>query len=192
MVGKTVKELLKTISFHDYFIFSLLSNVDLMQKNCPLLRAFYYVLNLYVLLYMDCFMPKFSQESFSKLSTCHPDLQALFYEVIKYCDCTILEGYRNERDQDIAFSSGHSKLQYPHSMHNYTPALAVDVTPDPINLADDKKALWFGGYVLGIAQKLKDEGKITHSIRWGGSWNGFGVMNTPHMLNDLVHFEILE
>ena len=45
-------------------------------------------------------MPKFSQDSFSKLSTCHPDLQVLFYEVIKYYDCTILEGYRNQVDQD--------------------------------------------------------------------------------------------
>ena len=136
-------------------------------------------------------MPKFSQASFSKLATCHSDLQALFYEVIKHYDCTILEGYRNEQDQEIAYSTGHSKLHYPHSLHNHSPAMAVDATPYPINLNDEKKAYWFGGYVLGIAQKLKDEGKMTHSIRWGGSWSGFGVFNDSHMLNDLAHFELI-
>ena len=55
-------------------------------------------------------MPKFSQESFSKLSTCHPDLQALFYEVIKYFDCTIIEGYRNQAEQEQAFKDGELKI----------------------------------------------------------------------------------
>lgn len=137
-------------------------------------------------------MPKFSQESFSKLSTCHPDLQALFYEVIKYYDCTILEGYRNEADQEKAFNTGHSKLHYPNGKHNHQPSMAIDVTPYPVNFNDNNLSLWFGGYVLGIAQKLKDEGKITHSIRWGGMWDGLGKLNTAHMLSDMVHFEIIE
>lgn len=136
-------------------------------------------------------MPKFSQASFSKLSTCHPDLQALFYEVIKYFDCTILEGYRNEADQEAAFAKGNTKLHWPHGKHNANPSMAVDVIPYPIDWKDEKLGLWFGGYVLGIAQRLKDEGKMTHSIRWGGSWDGLGKLNTPKQLNDLVHFELV-
>ena len=115
-------------------------------------------------------MPKFSQESFSKLSTCHQDLQVLFYEVIKYFDCTILEGYRNEADQEAAFAKGTTKLHYPNGNHNKNPSMAVDVTPYPVNFSDEKLSLWFGGYVMGIAQRLKDEGKMSHSLRWGGSW----------------------
>lgn len=136
-------------------------------------------------------MPKFSQKSFSKLCTCHPDLQALFYEVIKFFDCTILEGYRNEDDQEAAFAKGNTKLHWPDGKHNGSPSMAVDVTPYPINFSDEKLGLWFGGYVLGIAQRLKDEGKMTHSIRWGGSWDGLGKLNGVNELNDLVHFELV-
>lgn len=137
-------------------------------------------------------MPKFSQVSFSKLSTCHHDLQALFFEVIKYVDCSILEGYRNQEEQEKCFLEGRTTLHYPESKHNYHPSMAVDVTPYPIAFENTMQIAWFGGFVQGIAQKLKDEGKMTHSIRWGGSWNGTGKLNTPHQLNDLVHFELMD
>jgi peptidoglycan L-alanyl-D-glutamate endopeptidase CwlK len=137
-------------------------------------------------------MPKFCQESFSKLSTCHADLQALFYEVIKYYDCVILQGYRNQEDQEEAFKKGETKLHFPNGKHNHNPSMAVDATPLPVRFNDERLCYWFGGYVLGLAQKLKDEGKITHSVRWGGSWDGLGDLNTPKMLNDLVHFELIE
>ena len=39
-------------------------------------------------------MPKFSDKSAARLATCHPDIQAVLNEVIKYRDCTILEGVR--------------------------------------------------------------------------------------------------
>ena len=136
-------------------------------------------------------MPKFSQASFSKLSTCHHDLQVLFFEVIKYFDCTILEGYRNEVDQEAAFAKGNTKLHYPDGKHNQQPSMAVDVAPYPVNFNDDKLAIWFGGYVLGIAQKLKDEGKMNHSLRWGGSWDGLGKLDRPGQLNDADHFELV-
>lgn len=137
-------------------------------------------------------MPKFSQESFSKLTTCHEDLRVLFFEVIKYFDCTILVGYRNQEDQEAAFASGHTKLHYPNGNHNHQPSMAVDVTPYPVNFNDSKLAIWFAGYVMGIAQKLKDEGKMTHSIRWGGSWDGLGKLDRAGQLNDADHFELIE
>jgi peptidoglycan LD-endopeptidase CwlK len=136
-------------------------------------------------------MPKFSQDSFSKLVTCHPDLQALFYEVIKYYDCTILEGYRNEIDQNIAFKSGQTLLNYPDSKHNKQPSLAVNVTPYPIDFDNHTRLYWFAGYVCAIAQKLKDSGKMTYSIRWGGAWDGLGDLNKSGMFQDLVHYELV-
>jgi peptidoglycan L-alanyl-D-glutamate endopeptidase CwlK len=134
-------------------------------------------------------MPKFSTESFSKLSTCHPDLQTLFYEVIKNFDCTILEGYRNAYDQEKSFHAGKSKLQYPNSKHNSLPSNAVDVAFYPVDFSNSKKFYWFAGVVMGIAQRLKDEGKITHGIRWGGDWNQDGNFNNEKFI-DLVHFEL--
>jgi len=136
-------------------------------------------------------MPKFSQSSFSKLSTCHLDLQALFFEVIKTFDCTILEGYRNQTDQERAFASGNTQLHWPHGKHNHRPSMAVDVIPYPIDWKNDRRMYWFAGYVMGIAQKLKDEGKMTHSVRFGGDWDrDYDI--TDNKFQDLVHFELVE
>lgn len=136
-------------------------------------------------------MPKFSHSSFSKLATCHPDLQVLFYEVIKNFDCTILEGYRNEADQEKAFTNGNTKLHWPDGRHNRQPSMAVDVAPYPVNRENDKRMYWFAGYVMGIAQKLKDEGRMTHSVRFGGDWDrDYDILD--NQFQDLVHFELLE
>ncbi len=135
-------------------------------------------------------MPKFSQTSFSKLATCHPDLQALFYEVIKYFDCTIIEGYRNQEDQEKAFSSGYSKLHWPHGKHNSSPSMAVDVAPYPLDWKNDRRMYWFAGYVMGIAQKLKEEGRMTHTVRYGGDWDSDKNID-DESFKDLVHFELV-
>lgn len=137
-------------------------------------------------------MPRFSAESLSKLATCDLDLQKLFFEVIKTVDCTITEGHRGEEAQNAAYAAGNSKLKYPNGNHNATPSNAVDVYFYPIDMNDIHKFYWFGGYVQGIAQRLKDEGKISHSIRWGGAWDGIDKLNVGKMLNDLVHFEIMK
>ncbi len=43
---------------------------------------------------------------------------------------------------------------------------------------------------MGIAQKLKDEGKMTHAIRYGGDWDrDFDI--TDNKFQDLVHFELI-
>jgi peptidoglycan L-alanyl-D-glutamate endopeptidase CwlK len=136
-------------------------------------------------------MPKFSPISFTRLSTCHPDLQALFYEVIKTFDCMILEGYRNENDQDKAFMDGKSQLPWPNSKHNKSPSMAVDVTPYPLNFFNTTRLYWFAGYVMAIAQKLKDEGKITHSVRCGADWDN-DMDITDQTFNDVSHFELVE
>lgn len=135
-------------------------------------------------------MPKFSQDSFSKLSTCHIDLQTLFYEVVKTFDCQILDGHRNQVDQEQDFIAGHTKLHFPYGKHNTLPSNAVDVSPFPVDWKNTKRFYWFAGYVIGIAQKLKDEGKINHSISWGGNWDGNIELN-EQSFNDLVHFEII-
>lgn len=135
-------------------------------------------------------MPKFSKSSFSKLTTCHKDLQVLFFEVIKSFDCTILEGYRNQEDQEAAFAAGNSKLHYPHGKHNNQPSLAVDVAPYPLDWKNISRFYWFAGYVMGIAQRLKDEGKISHAIRYGGDWDN-DMEIEEDKFTDLVHFELI-
>lgn len=135
-------------------------------------------------------MPKFSQTSFSRLSTCHIELQTLFYEIIRTFDCTILEGHRNETDQEKAFADGKTQLHWPHGKHNANPSMALDATPYPVNFNDIKRLYYFGGFVLGVAQRLKDEGRMTYSVRFGGDWDRDHKFNDQKLI-DLVHFELI-
>ena len=135
-------------------------------------------------------MPKFSQESFSKLSTCHIELQTLFYEVIRSFDTTVIEGHRGEVDQNAAFERGNSKLKWPDGKHNGNPSMAVDVSPYPINFKNLKRFYWFSGFVMGIAERLKAEGKMTYSVRWGGDWDNDKDI-TDQTFIDLLHFELV-
>jgi peptidoglycan L-alanyl-D-glutamate endopeptidase CwlK len=135
-------------------------------------------------------MPRFSQTSFTKLTTCHHDLQVLFHEVIKFFDCKVLEGYRGKDDQDKAVAFGTSKLNWPDGKHNHMPSMAVDVVPYPVDWHNNNRFYWFGGFVMGIAQKLKDEGRMTHSVRYGGDWNGDGNIDYERF-KDLCHFELI-
>lgn len=139
-------------------------------------------------------MPKFSQESFSKLSTCHMELQTLFYEIVRYHDCKVIEGHRGEADQNAAVDRGASKILWPNGKHNGQPSMAVDVAPYPLNWSDKPKNIaryyLFAGYVLGIAEQLKAQGKMTYSIRWGGDWDGDKDLS-DQTFDDLVHFELI-
>lgn len=135
-------------------------------------------------------MPKFSTKSLDRLATCHQDLQTLFNEVIKHFDCTILEGYRNQEDQDRAYRDGKSKLRFPDGKHNKMPSNAVDVLPYPVpawkNTVD---FIYFGGQVMGIAAMLFYQGKITSKIRYGGDWSQDDLVSNDKF-GDFVHFEI--
>lgn len=135
-------------------------------------------------------MPTFSTASQQKLFTCHPELQLLFREVIKYFDCTVIEGFRNEADQNKAFAAGNSKLKWPHGKHNQSPSMAVDVAPYPIDWNNTKRMYWFGGFVLGVAQMLKNQGKMVYEVRYGGDWDGDKDIN-DQTFNDTVHFELV-
>jgi peptidoglycan L-alanyl-D-glutamate endopeptidase CwlK len=135
-------------------------------------------------------MPKFGAESLKQLSTSHKDLQTLFNEVIKYFDCKVIEGFRDERAQQEAFKNGHSKLQWPDGKHNHSPSFAVDVAPYPVNFNNIPRFYWFAGYVLATAQQLKLQGRITHDIRWGGDWNRNTNID-DEKFKDLFHYEIV-
>ena len=137
-------------------------------------------------------MPHFSALSRDKLLTCHIDLQTLFNEVIKYFDCSILVGYRGEADQNKAVLEKKSKLKFPLSKHNSMLSMAVDAAPSPLpKWSNINDFVYFGGFVMGIAEKLLAEGKITHEIRYGADWNRNDRLSDDSF-QDCVHFEIYE
>lgn len=125
----------------------------------------------------------FSDKSEKMLATCHHDLHALFTEVLKIVDCTIICGHRDQHDQEEAFRTGKSKLNWPDSKHNSFPSLAVDVVPYPIDWNDRNRFYHFAGVVRGVAAEMGI------GVRWGGDWdNDFELWDQKFM--DLPHFEL--
>lgn len=128
-------------------------------------------------------MPTFSTRSKRALAAAHPLLQKLFAEVIKEFDCVVLEGRRGKADQEKAFKGGFSKARFGESAHNYSPAIALDVCPYPIDWKNEKAFLRLSEVVLRKAREL------AIPIRWGGDWDGDGD-RTDQKLMDLPHYEL--
>ena len=59
-------------------------------------------------------MAKFGKTSKLRLLSCDYRLQEVFKEVIKYVDCSILEGHRNEDRQNKLYHEGKTKVSYPN------------------------------------------------------------------------------
>ena len=128
-------------------------------------------------------MPRFGSRSRKNLNTCHEDLQELFNEVIKFFDCTVIQGHRGEEEQNKYFKEGKSKVKYPNGRHNANPSNAVDVVPYHIDWEDTDRMYYFAGFVKGIAYKMGIP------IRWGGDWNDNTEVKDTNF-KDLPHFEL--
>ena len=128
-------------------------------------------------------MPKFGRKSKERLSTCDDKLQKLFNEVIKYVDCSILEGHRGKDRQNKLYEEGKTKVKYPNGRHNRQPSSAVDVTPYPVDWEDRERQTLFAGFVIGVANQMG------MNIRWGGDWDqDFQVVD--NRFDDFPHFEL--
>lgn len=142
-------------------------------------------------------MPRWSNSSKAKLATCHTLIQNVMNEVIKHFDCKIIFGHRTSEEQYELYlegrtqRDGYTKLSY----HNYSPSLAVDVAPYPIQWPDEdgiteaeakdrlRKFQVFGGFVLGVARAMDVP------LFWGNDWDGdWDMLETK--FRDLPHFEL--
>ena len=127
---------------------------------------------------------KFSRKSKDILNTCHEDLQAVFFQVVRQFDCTIIGGHRGKKEQNALCDAGKSKLRWPKSKHNTDPSGGVDVAPYPINWQDLNRFRFFAGYVVGMAHSM---GIV---LRWGGDWDSDTELS-DNRFNDLCHYEIV-
>ncbi len=129
-------------------------------------------------------MTTLSPTSQTRLNSCDPRFHSIFNHVATIMDCAILEGHRDQEQQDADYAKGKTQLKWPHGKHNARPSLAVDAAPLPIDWKDRERLSLFAGYVLGTAAAQG----VT--LRWGGDWNrDFKVAD--NRFDDLVHFEIL-
>ena len=128
-------------------------------------------------------MAKFGKSSRERLATCEDELQKVFNEVIKYVDCSVLEGHRGQERQNKLLLESKTKVQYPLGRHNAVPSRAVDVVPYPVDWNDRERFHLFAGFVLGIARSMGIK------LRWGGDWNmNFEV--DDNKFDDFPHFEL--
>lgn len=148
-------------------------------------------------------MPKFGKRSLGLLEQCHPDLQKVLKEVIKYFDFTILDStIRTEEEQKQLVKEGKSKTLNSKHLKRLVPeygkeySFAVDIAPYystiPHIVWEDRESFCLlAGYVLGIANYLYERGEIEHKIKFGGDWNR-NNKTTDENFSDLPHFEIIE
>tara|TARA_R110002012_G_scaffold14134_1_gene59211 strand:+ start:1837 stop:2229 length:393 start_codon:yes stop_codon:yes gene_type:complete len=130
-------------------------------------------------------MYKWGPRSIKHLVTLDERLQKVLNEVIKYVDCSIIEGHRSGERQNKLFEEGRTKVKYPYGRHNSNPSRAVDVVPYPIDWDDRERFHLFAGFVIGIGQSMGIR------LRWGGDWNmNFEV--DDNNFDDFPHFELVD
>lgn len=140
---------------------------------------------------------KFSNKSIEALKTCHKDLQLIMEEALSLSDMDfgVSQGYRSVETQKAYFNAGLTKLDGVKNLskHNHLPSHAADIyayVNDKVSYAE-RDLCYLAGVIMTASKKLKDEGKIDHSIRWGGNWDSDGVIITDQSFMDLPHFEII-
>jgi peptidoglycan LD-endopeptidase CwlK len=136
-------------------------------------------------------MPVLGNKSKEKLATVHPDLKKVCEEAIKYYDFTVIYGQRTVAEQQELFKKGRvlrdgkwvkvgstvTNLDGVNkkSMHNYSPSLAVDLAPYPIDWNNIQR---FKELAVIVKQSAK---KLGINLVWGGDWKSF---------KDYPHFEL--
>lgn len=140
-------------------------------------------------------MARFGKRSQDNLDTCHPDFQRLFAEVVRWFDCSVLYGFRDEKLQNKLFNKVPkvTKVKWPDSTHNTVPSNGIDVVPYPIRWPDKRNRpetfakdlgsfYMFDGYVLATAKQMGIE------IISGSDWDrDFDLLDQS--FDDLAHFQ---
>ncbi len=129
-------------------------------------------------------MPKFSAASEARLANAHRLLQELMHEAIKVSDFTILDSQRGRADQEKAVKGGFSKVHYGDSAHNWTPALALDIAPYPIDWNDAKR---FRDLQENVIKPIA--ARLGIPIRQGIDFNMDGNLHNDNFV-DLPHVEL--
>jgi peptidoglycan L-alanyl-D-glutamate endopeptidase CwlK len=145
------------------------------------------VIFIFWLIIIKEYMPNFSQRSLDNLENVHPDLVTLMHESIKEFDFTVICGQRTQAQQQELYKQGRTKPGKKvtnidgikkKSKHNYSPSLAVDIVPFPIDWNDLKRFKALSVVVLRVAKELKAKGLISSDIEWGGNFRS--LVDYPH------------
>ena len=119
-------------------------------------------------------MPTLSASSRARLDAAYPQLRKLFLACAADPKCppfAVLDSQRGKQAQEKAFNLGNSKAHFGQSAHNWSPAVAVDVVPYPIDWTKIDRFKALGAFVTAKARSLGID------ITWGGTWK---MRDYPH------------
>jgi len=134
---------------------------------------------------------KFSKRSAERMKGVHADLIVIFNEAIKHSqvDFGIPEsgGLRTAGEQNLLFQKNVSKCDgiQDKSLHQSGDALDFYAYVNGKASWDKVHLSLVSGVILATAKRLKKEGKINSTVRWGGEFSS----NSYHGW-DMPHFEI--
>jgi len=143
----------------------------------------------------------FGKRSKERLNTCHKDMILIMEETIKMYDFSVLEGLRTAEKQAEYFETGRSKLDGVNKKSKHQDSgdglsYAIDIMPYKKGSnafsgeqKDLRRFYYLAGAVKMTAHRLLEEGKISHTVRWGGDWNSNDLFD-DNSFDDLPHFEL--
>jgi hypothetical protein len=116
-----------------------------------------------------------------KLSAVDPYLQNWFWTSVipKFPNAHVSWGFRDEEMQNSCLAAGTTKLEWPNSAHNKSPARAIDLFQIiPGNDTSSPVAIWAPAFFVSLSDMIAKEDL---PILWGGQWKELG---------DKDHFEL--
>jgi hypothetical protein len=109
-------------------------------------------------------------------------------------DFLILDSMRGEAEQELAFKRKFTKVHFGNSAHNWKPALALDIAPEPLDWGDSgdkvKDAAAIQKFVVLQRDIILPAAKhLKIKIRQGFDFNRNGIL-TDDPWDDLPHCEL--
>lgn len=124
---------------------------------------------------------KFDAASAKRLAAAHPSIQKVMNAAREKIAFKILDSQRGRDAQELAFRQGNSKAHFGQSAHNWSPSIAVDIVPDPVDWNDKNKFIALSKVIMPIAEDMGVK------LRWGGDWNMDGSTSDGW---DFPHYEL--
>lgn len=137
-------------------------------------------------------MYELSKSSREKLETCDKRLIFIILAAIKISkiDFGVSCGHRSIEEQKKLFKEGKSRVDgvKTNGKHNFYPSKAVDL----FAYVDGAISYEISdlSYIAGIIDAVANQ--LGYKVRWGGNWDGDGIIMRDQTFNDLPHFEIVD
>lgn len=139
-------------------------------------------------------MYELSKSSREKLETCDKRLIFIILAAIKISkiDFGVSCGHRSIEEQQRLFKEEKNKTRVDgiktKGKHNFYPSKAVDLFAYVDGAISYEIADL--SYIAGIIDAVASQ--LGYKVRWGGNWDGDGIIMRDQNFNDLPHFEIVD